>query len=704
VLTIGIFLGLILGLVAGGSLTNLASIRLRWIWILCLAVILRFGTEAALGAGIGPVETLRVPLLTGAFAVLLAGLWVNRGYPGMSMAFVGILSNAVVMLANGGYMPIWERSLTIAGFTPDDVTSAVHVILATGLDAEFLLHLGPLGDIIPIPFPIIQNVASVGDVFLTAGLAFFLFAGTVRSRAEAEVEADALAGERGRLTGLAATARLPRSIESALGDQRVRPETGLAPGLAETAALERPIILGGAGPGMASPALAPLPIDPELGLEVQGAHGTAAAALPSATAIPRPIPDVAIRVRRHPYVRLALNSSFAALWTGQLISLFGDRLHQIAIGVIVYVMTGSALAAGAVFMVATLPNLMFGPVAGALVDRWEHKEVLIVSDILRAAVVLVIPVAVDINVALVYPLVFLLTTISIFFRPARVAVLPRIVDEEDLLTANSALWVAETSADVVGYPLAAVFVAALGNELPLAFWIDAATYVGSAVLLTAMVVTPRQRRDEAATERNMIRELKEGWRFLRGEPTLLANTIQATVGQLAIGATIALGVVYAERVLDGSWGFDFSAIYGFLETGIGIGNLLGGFVIGLVGTRFAKGRMIGFGYVAMGVCVFLLAFAQDLALAVGLMFGVGVSNMVFVIPSQTLFQELTPNELMGRVVSFRFALVGGAMTIAMGLAGVLAEIVPVGMVFGMFGLATVAAGVAGLLTPAIRDA
>jgi hypothetical protein len=106
----------------------------------------------------------------------------------------------------------------------------------------------------------------------------------------------------------------------------------------------------------------------------------------------------------------------------------------------------------------------------------------------------------------------------------------------------------------------------------------------------------------------------------------------------------------------------------------------------------------------MGVCVFLLAFAQDLALAVGLMFGVGVSNMVFVIPSQTLFQERTPNELMGRVVSFRFALVGGAMTIAMGLAGVLAEIVPVGIVFGMFGLATIAAGVAGLLTPAIRDA
>ena len=101
----------------------------------------------------------------------------------------------------------------------------------------------------------------------------------------------------------------------------------------------------------------------------------------------------------------------------------------------------------------------------------------------------------------------------------------------------------------------------------------------------------------------------------------------------------------AERVLDGSFGFDFSAIYGFLETGIGVGNLIGGFVIGLIGSRFAKGRMIIVGYVLEGVCVFLLAFATELPAALGLMFGVGVANMIFVIPSQTLFQQRTPNDL-----------------------------------------------------------
>jgi MFS family permease len=667
VLTLGIFIGLVLGLLAGGSLTNLASVRLRWIWALSIAVIVRFLTEAALSAGVDVVEALRVPLLAASFGVLLAGLWVNRSFPGLGIAFVGILANAVVILVNGGYMPIWEPSLAMAGFTPADVTSAIHIILPPALDANFLLHLGPFADIIPIPFPVIRNVASVGDLFLTAGLAFFLFAATLRPRAE--TEAATLSG----------------------GSAPTRPL--LMPSIIESAALDRPLFLGGTNPANAGAAtLPPLVFEPIPN------------AVPSAPALPSVAPPVGVRVRQHPYVRLALNPSFAALWTGQLISLFGDRLHQVALAVLVLVTTGSALAAGAVFMVATLPNLLFGPFAGTLVDRWEHKEVMIVSDLLRAAVVLVIPIAVSIHVGLVYPLVFAVTTISIFFRPARVAIVPRMVDEDELLTANSALLVAETSADVIGYPMAAVFVAALGSALPLAFWVDAATYVGSALLLSAVIVPPRVKAAAREIGRSLTRELRDGWRFLRNEPTLFASTIQATVGQITLGATVALSVVYAERVLDGSFGFEFSAIYGFLETGIGIGNLVAGFVIGLVGVRFAKGRMIIAGYVLEGLCVFLLAFTSQLPAALGLMFGLGVANMVFVIPSQTLFQERTPNELLGRVVSFRFALVSGAMTLAMGASGLFAEIVPVQAVLGVFGLMTLGAGLAGLLVPALRDA
>ena len=464
----GIALGLVLGLVAGGHITNLAYIRLRLLNLLVVAVLLRFGTEFLLNAGVDPIEALRLPLLTASFGLLLIALWANRSYPGMSLAFIGILLNAVVIIVNGGYMPVWATSLDLAGLTAADVTStsALHYVLPPPLDANFLLHLGPLGDVIPIPLPIIQNVASIGDLFLTLGLAFFLFAGVVR--VPQELDDEQLEAIRLRLARLAKPTRLADAGMPGA-------ETGLSPALSASLALERPLVLGSQGQGLAAPSL---------GRFDEPAPGT--------ITIPLPTIEVPERVRQHPYVRLALNGSFSALWAGQLISLFGDRLNQLALVAVVAISTGSALATGLVFFAATLPNLLLSPIAGTFVDRWDNKEVMVVSDILRGALVLVLPLAAITNIVLVYPLIFLVTTISVFFRPARVAILPRIVPEEDLLSANSALWVGETFADVIGYPLAGIFVLVLGSAVPLAFWVDSATYLASAGLLATIVVQARR--------------------------------------------------------------------------------------------------------------------------------------------------------------------------------------------------------------------
>ena len=82
----------------------------------------------------------------------------------------------------------------------------------------------------------------------------------------------------------------------------------------------------------------------------------------------------------------------------------------------------------------------------------------------------------------------------------------------------------------------------------------------------------------------------------------------------------------------------------------------------------------------------------------------GVANLLYIVPTQTLFAELTPPELMGRVVSFRSGLVYGSMTLGMGASGLLAQVLPVGMVLSGFGALTVACGVLALALPAMRDA
>jgi MFS family permease len=712
----GIVLGLVMGLIAGGSLANLANVRLRWVAVLLGGVILRFATEWLLVRRVDAIETFRLPLFLFAFVLILAALWVNRAQPGLRLAFVGVLSNTIAVALNGGHMPIWLPSLEAAGFTRADVLTPFHSILDAGIDIDFLRHAGPLADILPIPLPIVQNVASMGDVFLTAGLAFFLFATVVRLHDEPESTEEPVV--EGPYVGLAGAYRLPRGIQAAMGHQRVRPGTGLASGFAETASLNRPLILGGQGTGLASPSAG---AGASATLRAADGRVIALAPVPSAGTLEdatpaRPRIELGARVRRHPYAQLALNGSFSALWTGQLISMFGDRVHQIALAFLVLGLTNSLVAVAFVFVAASLPNLLLSPVAGALVDRWNQRDVLIVSDLLRAAAVLVIPVAAITNVLLVYPLVFVVTSISIFFRPARVAVLPRIVGRDELLTANSALWTGETLADVIGYPLAGIFVAFLGPAIALAFWIDAATYAASAILIASIAIPalkrPQKTRatdgpgdaDAIPTASGVIAEMREGFRFLRGEPVLFANTIQAAFAQLAIGSLLALLPTFVQDVLGPLTNVDPEAGYAFLETAIGAGNLVGGFIIGLIGMRLAKGLAVTTGYILSGFAIVLFALSGNFAADLGILFAGGIANMIFVIPSQTLFQERTPAELIGRVVSFRFAFVFGSLTLAMAVSGLVGQVTGMVAVLVIAGLITMGAGLAGLLVPAMRDA
>jgi MFS family permease len=200
-----------------------------------------------------------------------------------------------------------------------------------------------------------------------------------------------------------------------------------------------------------------------------------------------------------------------------------------------------------------------------------------------------------------------------------------------------------------------------------------------------------------------VADLRVGWQFLRHEVVLMANTLQGTAGQFAVGVFTVSSIVLARQITTAP-GDEYRATYAFMETAIGVGNLIGGFALGLVATKVRKGRLIIAAYVAFGALVFLVGNVSSVLIVLGLLFGVGVANMAFIIPSQTLFQERTPPELMGRVVSFRFALVFGGMSIAMAIGGLFTAALGPGPVIAAAGLISIAAGLSGLLVRALRDA
>ena len=396
-------------------------------------------------------------------------------------------------------------------------------------------------------------------------------------------------------------------------------------------------------------------------------------------------------MRTHPYVRLARDARFSAFWIGQTISAFGDKLNQIALA---WLDRGDApirrALSGLVFVAAMLPNLLLGPIAGTLVDRWDQKRVMVASDLLRAALVLLhAPSRYSANVALVYPLVFLITTVSLFFRPARAAVLPRIVQEDDLLAANSAMWTGETLMEVAGYPIAGVLVGVPGRQRALAFWIDSATYVVSAILI-AGIVDPAGRHGSwghawaAPSARSWASCAMAGGSCARAHRCSRTRS-SASWGSSSAGADDRAHGVLREGAAGrpgGRRSHRGPQVFAAIEAAIGLGNLVGGIRgRGSSASGCARAAWSSRGFVLMGVATIALGLAGSTAARHRRCARRGrLQPASGWFPRRRCSVSWYRSELMGRVISIRGSLVFGAMTISAAVCSAAAAAVPAGTV------------------------
>jgi MFS family permease len=539
-------------------------------------------------------------------------------------------------------MPIWSAAFNAAGFTPAALANdPFHFLLQTGSVADFVRQGGIFGDVVPIPIPIIRDVVSIGDTLLMVGIFWAIVYSMTRPNAPTR------------------------------GAVRL----GLKPGDPFANASPFP---GGQAQSVGS--LPPL---------AAAAAGGATVAIPQQRA-------------QSPYLALVRNRNFSLLWVGQLVSFFGDRVHQVALGVLV-LQRATPLDVGIVFAATAIPNVFLGPLAGALVDRWDRRSTMVACDLVRAGLVLLVPLLINVHIALVYLVALAVATVGLLFRPAKNAVVPLIVDEERLVTANSASSINETLADLLGYPVAAAIVAGLAGVIGAAFVLDSATYLVSAILIWGMVVPRDDEPVEPFSVRAILREMREGWRFLTHQSQLLANTVVSTVAQLAFGAEIVCSLIYAKDVLDQSF-LPFPENYGWLMASLGLGSVIGGVVIGWFASHVPKGPMTIAGFIGLGLAMVGAGLTTSVQVAIALFFAIGVANMLYLVPTITLFQELTPQRLFGRVVSSRQALTFGAMAISMGAAGYLAGVVGAASVLMLGGGLIAFAGVGGLLVPAMRGA
>lgn len=633
-----ILLALIIGAIAGGGIPRLADLRLRWSVLLVVALALRIGAGLTRELDIGAEIPVGWAYIA-AYGLILAWLWANWRVPGLQIASVGVGANLLAILLNAGQMPIWSAAYFAAGFTEATIANdPFHFILRADSVSEFVAQGGLFGDVIPLPLPIIRDVISLGDVLLALGIFWAIVYSMTRA------------------------------------DTPTRGTYAIGPS---------PMIRSGAS--------APITVGASFGdpMRIEGEMTAAEAA------------ESGVR-RQSPYLRLARNRNYSLLWVGQLVSLFGERIHQVAIAFLVFRATGSAVEVGFTFAATAIPNILLGPLAGTFVDRWDRRRTMIGCDLVRAAMVLSVPFLVEINVLLVYLMAFLIATVTLLFRPAKTAIIPRIVSDRDLVAANSASSVADGMADLIGLPLAGILIATL-DSLELAFALNAATYTVSAILIWAMIV-PREIGEALGLGiRAVWSEMAEGWRYLRRNAELFSNTALSAVAQVAVGAEIVATVPYAEQVL-AIGTRDPEEVYAWILAAIALGSVVGGITVGAIGDRFPKGRMVILGFIGMGLSLVAAGFVRDPLAAMAVFFVVGLTNMLFIIPTITLFQQRTPQRLMGRVVSSRQALVFGAIALSMGLSGWLSELIGADMVLVASGAVCAVAGAVGILIPAMRNA
>ncbi len=240
---------------------------------------------------------------------------------------------------------------------------------------------------------------------------------------------------------------------------------------------------------------------------------------------------------------------FRLLWTGQAISNFGDALTNLALLLTAQRLTGSTAAVATTAIAAALPTLVFGLFAGAYVDRWNRKRVMIVSDLFRSSFVLLFLLVTTADMMwLLYIVAFVQASLGTFFGPAKSAYLPRIVGKDNLLAANSISQMTQIVLGLAGTAVAGL-IAATADTLSPAFLIDAGSFFLS-LLMIALIRTDADPKAVQTPERpKILADVREGLSTVLRSPVLKGVLVGAGVLMFGLGATNVLLVPFIVDVL-----------------------------------------------------------------------------------------------------------------------------------------------------------
>ncbi|HKV35511.1 MAG TPA: MFS transporter [Pyrinomonadaceae bacterium] len=362
---------------------------------------------------------------------------------------------------------------------------------------------------------------------------------------------------------------------------------------------------------------------------------------------------------------LRRNRAFRQLWLGQVVSQMGDWFDTIALYTIILNLTGSGRDVGLLLVARFLPSFLFGPLSGVVADRFSRQRIMIVTDILRALVVLgFLFVRRADQLWIVYVLTVCQLGLSTFFEPAKTAAIPSIVEDRELVAANAISSVTWSVMLTLGAAIGGLITGWFGTDA--AFILDAASYLLSAALIASIRVQKRRKRErqKLTVGRALgITETIEGIRYVKDRPRVLALLLVKPAWGIG-GGILTLLAVFGERIFP--VGKSAATGIGVLFAARGIGTAVGPIVARRMAGEVDK-RMkawIGIAFIIAGV--FYAAFGSATSFVFALLV-LGVAHCggsILWVFSTVLLQRGVDDSFRGRVFAAELAL----LTLTMALS------------------------------------
>jgi DHA3 family macrolide efflux protein-like MFS transporter len=369
------------------------------------------------------------------------------------------------------------------------------------------------------------------------------------------------------------------------------------------------------------------------------------------------------------------------LWYAQTISVFGDFLALFAvIAILTFKLHATPQQVTGIQIAYMLPIAILGILAGVFVDRWPLKPTMVASDSIRAALCLLLLVATQIWHF--YVILAAISIVSSFFGPAQGVAIRSAVPLHGLRSANALMQQVMFGMRIIGPAIAAFMVAYLGARSCYIF--DSISFVASASLIASVALVRTAPKPAAPSAENVSAigkvwlDMKQGISFIVHHAALFFVILAMAAGMFVIGCFGPLIAIYVRDSLHAS-----TKMFGIVSPMIGLGMLIAVNGLNSAGQKLSNTLLVYSGLCGIAVGLIILTLLPHVWSTLLGNFIIGIAVAAIIVPAQTLFQQATPPELMGRVGSTFMSIIFAAQIAGLVLSGILTQHIGVRQVFAL---------------------